>query len=164
VPNETTARMVVVPETKIGPPESPKQVPPVLALLENFADVAHAGAEDTLEVDQLQLCAPPRVSTERGLRSGALQAVADRGVELLLVLRVELVEQALGRQLPYSGTFTGSLSTSTPGSRSGRRTGLPGRLRRGWPRRRGQVMLLLVGRRAWSRALAATWHRRVCPH
>jgi hypothetical protein len=30
---------VVVPETKIGPPESPKQVPPVLALLENFADV-----------------------------------------------------------------------------------------------------------------------------
>jgi hypothetical protein len=38
VPNETTATMVVVPETKIGPPESPKQVPPVLALLENFAD------------------------------------------------------------------------------------------------------------------------------
>jgi hypothetical protein len=39
VPNETTATRVVVPETKIGPPESPKQVPPVLALLENFADV-----------------------------------------------------------------------------------------------------------------------------
>jgi hypothetical protein len=30
---------VVVPETKIGPPESPKQVPPVLALLENLAEV-----------------------------------------------------------------------------------------------------------------------------
>ena len=39
VPNDTTATRVVVPETKIGPPESPKQVPPVLALLENLAEV-----------------------------------------------------------------------------------------------------------------------------
>jgi hypothetical protein len=38
-PNDTTATRVVVPETKIGPPESPKQVPPVLALLENLAEV-----------------------------------------------------------------------------------------------------------------------------
>jgi hypothetical protein len=37
IPNDTTATRVVVPETKMGPPESPKQVPPVLALLENLA-------------------------------------------------------------------------------------------------------------------------------
>ena len=35
---EFTDVMTLVPATKIGPPESPKQVPPVLALFENFAD------------------------------------------------------------------------------------------------------------------------------
>src|SRR5215218_1923399 len=39
---------------------------------------ALAGAEDTVEVDQLQLRPPPGVPTERGLRSRALQAVAHR--------------------------------------------------------------------------------------
>ena len=39
VPKETIATIVLVPETKIGPPESPKQAPPVLALLENLAAV-----------------------------------------------------------------------------------------------------------------------------
>jgi hypothetical protein len=36
---ELTEVIVLVPATKIGPPESPKQVPPVAALLENFAEM-----------------------------------------------------------------------------------------------------------------------------
>jgi hypothetical protein len=40
-----------------------------------------------------------------GLGPRALQAVADRGVELLLVCGVQLVEEAKGRQLPVLVQF-----------------------------------------------------------
>jgi hypothetical protein len=36
---ELTDVITLVPATKIGPPESPKQVPPVAALFENLAEM-----------------------------------------------------------------------------------------------------------------------------
>src|SRR5215475_8309152 len=77
MPNETTDVSVVVPATKIGPPEPPKQVPPVWftpRLLENFAAMPFP-APNPVQVDQLLVRRAPGVGADGRVRPGVLEAV-----------------------------------------------------------------------------------------
>src|SRR5215475_9537629 len=118
MPNETTDVSVVVPATKIGPPESPKQVPPVWftpRLLENFAAMPFPAPNTPLRLTSFSFDLR-RVSPPMDVCGPEPSRPYPTAVYRCVWSRISESSRWSWGSRPYCGRCTASSSTRTPAS------------------------------------------------